>query len=93
MASNRLEELVDDVKQFLVLLRQAVMDYYMLGRAGEKGGNTLVANEENIFSCVTTILFKDHHFYQLLFTAISLRFKQQEQRFSRILDILAGSGP
>ena len=70
-------DFVDDVTQFLILLKFGVIDYYSLQSFGEKDTNLLISNEENIHSLCTSILFKDHQFYNLLFTFISSHFKEQ----------------
>ncbi len=84
-------DFVDDICQFLILLKLGVMDYYHLSSFANI--NELISNDENIHSICTSILFKDHQFYNLLFTFLSSHFKQQEERFVKILDLLKGSGP
>jgi hypothetical protein len=92
-ASGALNDLVDDVKQFLLILKQAVVDYYALPSFTKGAINMLIANEENVLSSCTSILFKDHDFYNLLFAAVSQHFRPQESKFAKILDLLKGSGP
>lgn len=86
-------DVVDDVTQFLIILKLGVMDYYNLASFADNSINFLIANEENILSTCTSILFKDHQFYNLLFNTISNHFREQEEKFMKILDELKGSGP
>jgi hypothetical protein len=44
-ASVVLGDFVDDVKQFLLLMKQGVVDYYGLGSFAEGEVNMLIANE------------------------------------------------
>lgn len=44
-ASAALGDFVDDVKQFLLLMKQGVVDYYGLGSFAEGEINMLIANQ------------------------------------------------
>jgi len=56
----------------LVILKEAVIDYYNLTSFGEgdEANNMFIANEENVLSACTAILFRDHNFYKIVFNAI-----------------------
>ena len=70
--ADNIEELVDSIKQFLVILREGVIDYYQLmSFEHEDHLNPYISNEENIQSACTAILFKDPLFYQLVFRAVN----------------------
>lgn len=43
-ASQNLMDFVDDIKQFLLILKQGVVDYYGLASFGENSINLLIAN-------------------------------------------------
>jgi hypothetical protein len=85
---------VDNVKQFLVLLREAVWDYYNLRSFSEfTPGNLFIANEENVLSACTAILFKQPAFYSQVFAVVATYCRAREGRLSLILDHLRGSPP
>lgn len=52
-----------------------------------------IANQENILSSCTAIIFKDQHFYTTIFNCIFSYHREQEEKFSKILEYLKGSGP
>ena len=71
-ASLKMGDFTDNVKQFLVLLREAVVDYYSLACfAQDEQANLFIANEENILSACTAILFKDPTFYAQTFNIVN----------------------
>ncbi len=43
-ASERMGDFTDDIKQFLVVLREAVVDYYGLGSFGDEQPNLFLTN-------------------------------------------------
>lgn len=43
-SSVRMGDFTDDIKQFLVVLREAVVDYYSLGSFGNEEPNLFLAN-------------------------------------------------
>ena len=92
-ASRRIEDFVDDIKQFLLILKLSIIDFYNLYSFAENSNNLLISNEENILSTCTSIIFKDHQLYNLVFSTISYHFKEQENDFSKILNHLKGCGP
>lgn len=68
-SAGRVSELVDSVNQFLKILKEAVIDYYNLNSfaEGEAAHNPFIANEDNILSVTTAILFKDKLLYDVLY--------------------------
>jgi hypothetical protein len=93
-ASLRMGDFTDNVKQFLVILREAVVDYYSLGEWAEaEHPNLFIANDENILSACTAILFKDPTFYAQTFAIVSHYCRAREESFAQVLLHLKGSTP
>lgn len=94
-AGEHIEDLVDSVKQFLVILREGVIDYYQLESLEDNPNhqNPFICNEENVLSACTAILFKDPLFYQVVFRAINMHCRQREEEFAQVLDMLGHKPP
>jgi hypothetical protein len=93
-AGLRAGDFVDDVKQFLVLLRESVFDFYNLASFAEfYPGNLFIANDENVLSACTAILFKDPVFYTQAFAVACNYSREREGKLSLIIDSLHGSSP
>lgn len=72
-------DFTDNIKQFLVVLREAVIDYYGLSEWGVGDHpNLFIANEENILSACTALLFKDPTFYAQTFAIVNHYCKSRE---------------
>lgn len=93
-ASLRMGDFTDNVKQFLVVLREAVIDYYDLASFAEGDqANSFITNEENILSACTAILFKDPSFYAQTFAIVSHYCSAREESFTQVLNHLKNSTP
>lgn len=87
-------DFTDNVKQFLVVLREAVIDYYGLSVFAEPSqANFFIANDENILSACTAILFKDTAFYTQTFAIVNQYCQAREASFWKVLEHLKGSTP
>ncbi len=81
-----MENFVNDVNQYLLLMKEAVIDYYNLKIFREsKWHNSFLANEENILSICITILFKDNTFYSIAFGNIAEYCKEKDNRLETVL--------
>ena len=69
-----MEYLTNNIKVFLVLLREMVEDFYNTRSfaecADESQNNFLISNSENILTVVTAVFFKDDRFYRFLFDIV-----------------------
>lgn len=92
---QRMSELIDSVNQFLKILKEAIIDYYNLNSfaEGELAHNPFIANEDNILSVTTAILFKDKPFYDVLYHHALLFNHEREATFAKILDLLQNEPP
>lgn len=90
-----LEELVNQIKIFLVLLRNAVEDFYNTRTFYdlEEKCNNLITNPENILTTVTAILFKNAKFYDHIFKIFQFYNFENEARFIKIMENLSFKGP
>ncbi len=70
VASRDIESMTNQIKQYLVLLRETVFDFYNLVSFTDEDLHALITNEENVLTVLTSILFKDKDFYQIVFNAI-----------------------
>jgi hypothetical protein len=92
--SLRAGDFVDDVKQFLVLLREAVFDYYNLGSFAEcHPANPFIANDDNVLSACTAILFKHPTFYAQAFAVAVSYCQARQDKLDLILDRLHDNLP
>lgn len=67
----RMPEFIDSINQFMIILKEAIFDYYNLNSFGEAEPthNPFIFNEENILSLCKTIFFKEKLFYDTVFNA------------------------
>lgn len=66
-----MESLINTTKQFLVVWKEAVHDFYNIHIfASEEVNNNLIANDENLLNVLTSILFKNEKFYSFLFDTV-----------------------
>lgn len=70
IASREIEAMTNQIKQYLILMRETVFDYYNLGSFTDEDLHALITNEENVLTVLTSILFKEKEFYQLVCNAI-----------------------
>ena len=47
--------------------------------------NYLIANDDNIVTVITAILFNDVNFYELIFELLTIYFHEREQNLKKIL--------
>ena len=92
-----MEYLTNNIKVFLVLLRDIVEDYYNTRSFAENNddslNNFLISNSENILTIVTAIFFKDDKFYRFLFEIVREFNKERETCFVNIVEGLKGKNP
>ena len=93
IASRDIEAMTNQIKQFLILMRETVFDYYNLASFTDEDLYALMTNEENVLTVLTSILFKDKGFYQLVFNAIVDFNMDNDEILSQILGKLEGSTP
>ena len=93
IASRDIEAMTNQIKQFLILMRETVFDYYNLASFTDEDLHALMTNEENVLTVLTSILFKDKGFYQLVFNAIVEFNMDNDEILSQILGKLEGSTP
>lgn len=84
-----MEYLTNNIKVFLVLLRDIVEDFYntrsFAEGADDSFNNFLISNSENILTVVTAIFFKDDRFYRFLFDIVKEFNKSREIEFKQIV--------
>ena len=75
---SKIDELIDSINQFMIIMKEVLIDYYNLTSYAEDGphSNNFITNEENILSICNSIFFKDHHFYETIFAFIA-RYNQE----------------
>ena len=92
-----MEYLTNNIKVFLVLLRDMVEDFYNTRSFAEgpddSQNNFLISNSENILTVVTAVFFKDDRFYHFLFDIIKEFNSAREDEFFKILKKLKGKAP
>lgn len=78
VTAGKMGEFVDSINQFMMIIREAIFDYYNLNMfgEGEMFHNPFIVNEENILSLVRTIFFKEKCFYDCVFNA-AIQFNHQ----------------
>lgn len=59
LASRDIEVMTNQIKQFLILMRETVFDFYNLASFTDEDLHALITNEENVLTVLTSILFKD----------------------------------
>ena len=70
VTGKMMEDLINSIKQFLVILKEVVIDYYYIDSWAELPQGQLICNEENILTVVTAVLFKEENFYTFLFETV-----------------------
>lgn len=80
VTAGKMGEFVDSINQFMMIIREAIFDYYNLNMfgEGEMFHNPFIVNEENILSLVRTIFFKEKCFYDCVFNA-AIQFNHQRE--------------
>ena len=73
--AKEIDGFVKNIKIFLSLLQETVIDYYKLTSFAEI--NSFISNRDNILSTCTAIIFRDLHFYNLLINYLSFYFKEK----------------
>lgn len=76
-AAGRMSELIDSVNQLVKILKEAIIDYYNINSfaEGEVAHNPFIANEDNLLTITTSILFKDKPFYDTVYQC-ALKFNE-----------------
>jgi hypothetical protein len=93
--AGRMSELIDSVNQIVKILKEAIIDYYHINSfaEGEATHNPFIANEDNLLTITTSILFKEKHFYDVLYHC-ALKFNEdREAKFQKILGLLEKEEP
>lgn len=71
-----------------------MFDYYNLGSFAEfHPGNIFIANDDNVLSACTAILFKNSSFYTQAFAVASNYCKARQDKLNLILDRLHDNPP
>jgi hypothetical protein len=94
-AAAKMSELIDSVNQLIKILKEAVIDYYNLNSfaEGELAHNPFIANEDNLLSITTAILFKDKLFYEVIYQCALVFNQEREAKFQKIVQMLEKEPP